>query len=144
MANKVVTIFLKYGQLCDLNILRLNFRGVGESSGVRDNGIQEQLGILTIMDDRLKLALGVHAATNFAGAVFVGYDGGAITTDSMFVSHALNPLHMVIGFYIIATIFLLATSKKYKWSSFKKLIDPIYKPDDDTKLQELLIKSNTV
>lgn len=102
------------------------------------------LGILTIMDDRLELAIGVHAATNFTGAVFVGYDGGAITTDSMFVSHALNPTHMLIGFYVMASIFLIVTKLKYQWPAFTRLIDPIYKPDEDVVLQELIEKSDTI
>ena len=95
------------------------------------------LGILTLMDDTLELALGVHAATNFTGAVLVGYDGGAIKTESLFTSHQLNAQLMLVGFFVIAGIFLLIVKSKYKWGSFSKLIEPIYKPDEDLALNQL-------
>ncbi len=96
------------------------------------------LGILTIMDDSLELALGVHAATNFTGAVLVGYDGGAIKTESVFTSHQLNPQLMLVGFIVLAIIFLLIVKSKYKWGSFSKILEPIHKPDEDLALNQLL------
>lgn len=78
------------------------------------------LGILTIWDDGLELALGVHAATNFIGAVMVGYEGAAIQTESLFKTSELNVVHMTVGFYIAAIIFTLICKKKYGWTSFIK------------------------
>ena len=95
------------------------------------------LGILTIMDDSLELALGVHAATNFTGAVLVGYDGGAIKTESIFTSHQLNPQLMLAGFLVLAVIFLLIVKSKYKWGSFSKIFDPIHKPDENLAINQL-------
>ena len=57
------------------------------------------LGIMTIMDDGLELALGTHAATNFTAAVFVGYEGSVIKTDSLFVAQDLNPYFMTCLLY---------------------------------------------
>lgn len=81
------------------------------------------LGIMTLMDDSLELALGVHAATNFIGATLVGYDGAAIQTDSLFKTSYLNTSLMTVGFYICGIIFLIICAKKYKWQSFKKLLE---------------------
>lgn len=96
------------------------------------------LGIMTVMDDGLELALGTHAATNFVGAVFVGYDGAAITSDSLFTSHALNPQVMTIAFYILAIVFLFVLKWKYKWTGFSKLFEPIDKPDEDIMLDRYI------
>ena len=96
------------------------------------------LGIMTVMDDGLELALGTHAATNFTGAVFVGYDGAAINTDSLFKSHALDPQLMTIGFLVLASIFLIILKYKYAWESFSKLLAPIIKPDEDLVLQKFI------
>ena len=74
------------------------------------------LGLITIWDDSLELALGVHAATNFIGAVIVGYDGAAIQTESLFKTSELNVVHMTIGFYIAAIIFTLICKRKYNWN----------------------------
>ncbi len=86
------------------------------------------LGIMTLMDDGLELALGVHAATNFTGAVFVGYDGAAIQTDALFKTNELNPQFMLIGFILIAIIFLTLCKFRYKWVGFGKLASKIEKP----------------
>lgn len=73
------------------------------------------LGLITIWDDSLELALGVHAATNFFGAVIVGYDKAAIQTDSLFVNSTLNPNLMFVGLLISSIIFIFVASKKYAW-----------------------------
>ena len=97
------------------------------------------LGIVTLMDNRIELALGIHAATNFTGAVFVGYDGAAIQTDSILTSHSLNPYLMTGGFFVLAGVFLFFAKRKYGWGSFSQLLDPIYKPDEDQDLGHLLV-----
>lgn len=79
------------------------------------------LGIVTLLDNRLELALGIHAATNFVGAVIVGYDGAAIQTSSLFKTSYLNPVLMTCGFYLGACIFFFIAFKKYNWRSITKL-----------------------
>jgi len=96
------------------------------------------LGIMTIMDDGLELALGTHAATNFTSAVIIGYDGGALQTDSIFKSHSMNADIMTAAFVAIAVIFLLMLKKKYEWGSFSKIWEPIVKPDEDLALNQLI------
>jgi len=88
------------------------------------------LGIMTIMDDGLEFALGVHAATNFAGAVFVGYDGAAIQTDSILKTSNLNTTFMAIGFIALSIIFLTILKYKYKWESFGKIFSTINQSKD--------------
>lgn len=95
------------------------------------------LGIMTIMDDGLELALGVHAATNFTGAVFLGYEGAAIQTESLFVTSELNPQLMTAGFMIISVIFLLVTKYKYNWGSFSAIFEKVEKPDEDSLVLQL-------
>ncbi|MBT8189173.1 MAG: CPBP family intramembrane metalloprotease [Saprospiraceae bacterium] len=88
------------------------------------------LGILTIMDDSLELALGVHAATNIVGAVFVGYEGAAIQTDSLFKANEINPVFMTAGFILVSLVFILLMKYKYNWGSFKRILEPVNKIDD--------------
>lgn len=79
------------------------------------------LALITIVDDSLELALGVHAATNFFSAVFLTYEGSVLNTDSMFKTHQIDPGTMTIGFGVIAIIFYLICAKKYKWSALSKV-----------------------
>lgn len=83
------------------------------------------LGIIVVMDDRLELALGVHAATNFFGAVVLGFEGSVLQTDTLFTQKTVNPWMMTLAIIIAGGLFLLACKRLYAWESFKKLNDPI-------------------
>ena len=88
------------------------------------------LGIMTIMDDGLELALGVHAATNIYGALIVSYDGSAIQTDSIFKTSDINPLIMLIASLIAFAIFLIIAQRKYQWGSFNTILESVNDYDE--------------
>jgi membrane protease YdiL (CAAX protease family) len=83
------------------------------------------LGIMTIMDDCLELALGVHFATNFFASTMMGYEGAALQTDTLFTTSEVNPFMMFISMAVGGVVFLFIASKKYKWKSFKYILEPI-------------------
>ena len=74
------------------------------------------LGLITILDGSLELALGVHAATNIFGATLFSYDGSVIQTDSVFTSQEINPYIMILAFFIAGIAFMIICSKKYGWN----------------------------
>lgn len=74
------------------------------------------LGIVTMLDDRLELALGMHAAMNIFGAVFVGYEGGVIQTDSIWKSTEMNAQAMVVLLIIAGIVFILLAKRNFGWS----------------------------
>ena len=83
------------------------------------------LGLITIFDDSLELAIGIHAATNFFGAVVVTYEGSVLQTDTLLKTSDINPWLALVIFSLAAVIFMLICAKKYRWkdinSLFKKL-----------------------
>lgn len=83
------------------------------------------LGLITVLDDSLELALGVHAATNIFGAAFFSFDGSVLQTDSLIKANDVNPLLMSLTFFLGAVIFMLICNKKYSWEGFKRLFEPI-------------------
>lgn len=83
------------------------------------------LGIMTIMDDGLELAIGVHAATNIYGALFMSYEGSVLQTDSIWRMTEVNAWVMVVTFVISGIIFLLLSKKMFDWSAWSKLTDKI-------------------
>jgi len=83
------------------------------------------LGIITILDDSLDLALGVHAATNIFGALILSYDGGALQTNSLFKTSALDPMIATAVFIACAFIFIIICYFRYKWPSLKTLFSTI-------------------
>lgn len=78
------------------------------------------LGIITLMDDSLELALGVHAATNIFGAVFVTFDESALQTAALFHTSSINMVNLLVAFLVGAGIFLFVAAKKYGWSDWSK------------------------
>jgi len=78
------------------------------------------LGIITLMDDSLELALGIHAATNIYSAVFVTFSGSALQTPALFKMAEVNISLMLPIFFLAAAIFILICSKKYAWTDWTK------------------------
>jgi len=75
------------------------------------------LGYITIMDNRLELALGIHAATNMFGALFVNYEGAALQTGSLFRTATVEPILLSFVFLVLAIIFVLLAAKRFHWKS---------------------------
>ncbi len=86
------------------------------------------LGILTLMDEGLELALGFHAANNLIGALLVTADWTAFQTHSIFkdISEPTGGFEIAIPIFVIFPLLLLLFSKVYKWKNWKeKLIGKI-------------------
>jgi len=84
-------------------------------------GMGAFLGILTLMDEGLELALGIHAANNMFGATFVTFTGSALQTDAIFRVSEVNTTFMVPVFYVIAIGFIYLCARKYGWSDWSKI-----------------------
>lgn len=91
------------------------------------------LGILTLMDEGLELALGFHAANNLFTALLVTADWTAFQTHSV-LKDMSDPTEMAISqiifpVFIVFPILLFILSKKYNWSNWKeKLLGNVVKP----------------
>ncbi|WP_158851186.1 CPBP family intramembrane glutamic endopeptidase [Algibacter sp. L1A34] len=100
------------------------------------------LGVLTLMDEGLELALGFHAANNLFTALLVTADWTAFQTDSI-LKDMSDPDTMALGeiffpVFVVFPILLFILSKKYNWSNWKdKLIGNVVEPPkDDYKIIE--------
>jgi membrane protease YdiL (CAAX protease family) len=80
------------------------------------------LGIITLMDDGMELALGFHAANNLIGALLVTSDWSAFQTYSVFkdVSEPEAGLDIIFPVLVIYPILLFIFGKKYNWSNWKE------------------------
>ena len=80
------------------------------------------LGIITLMDDGIELALGFHAANNLIGALLVTSDWSVFQTHSLFkdLSEPSAGLDVILPVVIIYPILLYIFSKKYNWSNWKE------------------------
>ena len=90
------------------------------------------LGIMTLMDEGLELALGFHAGNNLITAVLVTADWTAFQTNSLLkdISEPSMGWDVLIPVLIIYPAFLFIMSKKYGWSNWKdKLFGKVEKPE---------------
>ncbi|GMN05416.1 hypothetical protein MTsPCn5_08040 [Croceitalea sp. MTPC5] len=80
------------------------------------------LGIMTLMDEGLELALGFHAANNLITALLVTADWTAFQTDSIFkdISEPALGWDVLIPVFIVFPILLFILGKKYKWENWKE------------------------
>ncbi|WP_350288710.1 type II CAAX endopeptidase family protein [uncultured Croceitalea sp.] len=82
------------------------------------------LGILTLMDEGLELALGFHAANNLFGVLLVTYDWGALQADAIFKNIAVVEgavlSEILVPVFVIFPILLFVFSKLYRWTNWKE------------------------
>ncbi|GLB53681.1 abortive infection protein [Neptunitalea chrysea] len=92
------------------------------------------LGIMTLMDEGMELALGFHAANNMIGALLVTADWTVIQTDSVFKNIGDPKVGIEIFIPIVIQILILFIfSKIYKWNGWKeKLFGKLHTLKEET------------
>lgn len=80
------------------------------------------LGVITLMDEGMELALGFHAANNLIGALLVTSDWSVFQTHSLFkdTSEPSAGLDVILPVVVIYPVLLFIFSKKYKWNNWKE------------------------
>ncbi|PBJ14354.1 CPBP family intramembrane glutamic endopeptidase [Flavobacterium sp. ACN6] len=80
------------------------------------------LGIITLMDEGMELALGFHAANNLIGALLVTSDWSVFQTNSIFkdISEPSAGIDVILPVVVIYPILLFIYSKKYRWTNWKE------------------------
>ncbi|HSR60595.1 MAG TPA: CPBP family intramembrane glutamic endopeptidase [Robiginitalea sp.] len=79
------------------------------------------LGILTLMDEGLELALGFHAANNLVTALLVTADWTAFQTDSLYKDISMPHLgwDAYLPVFVIFPVLLWVFARKYGWKDWK-------------------------
>jgi hypothetical protein len=91
------------------------------------------LGILTLMDEGMELALGFHAANNLITALLVTANWTAFQTDSILkdMSEPTAGVDVLIPVIVVFPILLFIFSKIYQWSDWReKLTGNVLSPNN--------------
>ena len=80
------------------------------------------LGIMTLMDDGLELALGFHAANNLIAALLLTADWTVFQTESILIDISEPSLGITdwITPFIVFPILLALFARKYSWTNWKE------------------------
>ncbi len=97
------------------------------------------LGILTLMDEGLELALGFHAANNLITALLVTAEWTAFQTNSIYkdISEPVMGYDVLVPIFVVFPLLLLFFGKKYKWTNWKdKLFGKVLTKDEFVALND--------
>lgn len=86
------------------------------------------LGMVTIYDNGLEIALGIHAAMNIYSALFVGVGNSVVQTDAIWKVAEANIWLTNVVFLIQALLFIYICKRKFTWiwgSIFNNNVDQI-------------------
>jgi membrane protease YdiL (CAAX protease family) len=81
------------------------------------------LGIMTLMDEGLELALGFHAANNLIAALLLTADWTAFQTNSILKDISepeMSNLEVFFPVFVIYPLILIVFSKKYQWKDWNE------------------------
>ena len=81
------------------------------------------LGIMTLMDEGLELALGFHAANNLIAAILLTADWTAFQTHSILKDISepeMSNVEVFFPVFVIYPILLIVFAKKYEWTNWKE------------------------
>ena len=90
------------------------------------------LGIVSILDDGIELAMGVHAANNIFASLFITHSSSVFQTPAIFNAKVINPEMGFIEISVLAIFLIAFFHKKYNWN-FSVLNKIIERRDKETE-----------
>lgn len=121
-----------------LHIFNPEVEKLGYISMVYYIGTGLLLGIITLMDDGLELALGFHAANNIIAAMLVTTDWSVFQTDALFIdtSEPTAGIDIILPVLLLYPIYLFIFAKKYKWNNWRERLFGTVSEDNKDILEE--------
>lgn len=80
------------------------------------------LGAVTLLDEGLELAMGIHCANNLISSLLITSPNGVLKTDAIFVASGENPGAEFITWSVMALLTFIIFWQKYRWKNFNLLI----------------------
>lgn len=120
--NKWIPLLMTSIIFGSLHILNPEVEKMGYSILIYYIGTGLILGIFTLLDDGLELAMGFHAANNLVGALLVTSTWSVFQTHSVLkdVSEPDITYDVLLPVFVIYPLVLFVFSKKYNWTNWKE------------------------
>jgi len=78
-------------------------------------------GIITILDDGIESAIGIHTANNAFLCIMITNKSSALQTPAIWVQHTIHPWTEFVAMILMGTIVILVLGKIFKWKSLSFL-----------------------
>lgn len=91
------------------------------------------LGLISLMDEGLELAMGMHSANNIFGAVVVTFPSSVFSTPALITLSEYDAVMMFVLWIFMAIILYVICSRMYKWGSMRKLVERVGKDEEGTE-----------
>jgi uncharacterized protein len=72
-------------------------------------------GLISVLDDGIESAMGVHAANNIFAAVFITHKSSALQTAAIFEQQTINPGKETIALVVASVLLVTVLGAIYKW-----------------------------
>ncbi len=80
------------------------------------------MGALTLLDEGLELAFGIHFANNFVSALLVTSPNSVLKTYSIFEASSEDPYSEIVLWVLMASLTFFIFWMRYRWKNFKLII----------------------
>lgn len=80
------------------------------------------LAAITLLDEGLELALGIHLANNLISSLLVTSPKGVLQTDAIFLVKTSDPIMEVVVSVVMFAITFFVFFRKYRWTNFKLIL----------------------
>jgi hypothetical protein len=80
------------------------------------------LGLLTLLDEGLELALGIHCANNLFSSLLITSPNGVLKTDAIFVVDTENPAAELLVWLGMAAVSFTIFWLIYRWKNFNLIV----------------------
>jgi len=72
-------------------------------------------GLVSVLDDGIELAVGMHAANNIFLSIFITHSASALQTNALFEIQTIDPAKELIVLVVSGLIVLIFFARRYKW-----------------------------
>lgn len=86
------------------------------------------LGVLSVLDDGIEMAIGAHSANNIFASLFITSKSSVLQTPALFTQKEVDPGREFWGLLVVSILFVLVVSYKSRWD-FKLLFEAIQKKE---------------
>jgi hypothetical protein len=80
------------------------------------------LGALTLLDEGIELAFGIHFANNLVSSLMVSSSDSVLKSYSVFETVKIDPMMEIFIWLVMAMLTALLFKRRYRWTNYQLII----------------------